>query len=55
LKDETGLFYITKFLAAGEYAYQFIIDGRWELDPNNKWTVMDLNGDLNSFLKVGVK
>lgn len=51
-KDETGLWYITKFIAPGSYSYQFIVDGKWILDPNNFYTVMDANGDLNSYLIV---
>ncbi len=52
-RDENGIWYITKFLSPGRYAYQFIVDGEWILDPANPNTVMDMNSELNSFLEVG--
>jgi len=47
-KDQNGIWYITKFLSPGEYAYQFVVDGKWILDPANPLTGIDMNGDLNS-------
>jgi hypothetical protein len=38
-------------LPAGNYAYKFIVDGRWVLDPNNPNQVAE-NGQTNSFLAV---
>lgn len=51
-KDQFGLWYIVKQLSHGSYVYQYIIDNKWILDPNNPVTKMDMNGKLNSYLEV---
>jgi len=49
LKDQYGLWYIVKQLKARSYSYQYIVDGKWTIDPSNAQTIYDLNGDVNSF------
>ena len=39
-------------LAPGSYEYQFIIDGRWEPDPNNPFRIEGLYGGFNSIVEV---
>lgn len=51
-KDQYGLWYIVKKLTTGKYAYQYIVDNQWLLDLSNPYTVVDQNGDMNSFLEV---
>ncbi len=49
-RDNTGwVFPYT--LAAGNYQYKFIVDGRWMTDPDNPHQV-NLNGQTNSFVAV---
>lgn len=42
-------------LSAGRYAYKFIVDGNWLLDPANPDTEEDAYGNLNSVLVVEAK
>lgn len=37
-------------LAPGRYAYKFIVDGQWMLDPSNPQTEEDEAGNVNSLL-----
>lgn len=39
-------------LAPGKYTYKFVVDGNWELDPNNTQKEDDGNGNTNSVLIV---
>lgn len=39
-------------LAPGKYAYKFVVDGEWMVDPNNPVTEDDGNGNINSVLVV---
>ncbi len=41
-------------LKAGVYKYQFIVDGRWQEDPENKKTERNSFGDINSLIEVKV-
>ncbi|TMM28695.1 hypothetical protein FDT66_13800 [Polaribacter aestuariivivens] len=34
------------------YHYKFIVDGSWELDPNNSIKEYDGNGHINSVIMV---
>ncbi len=51
-RDHSGLWYIVKKLNKGKYSYQFIVDGKWVLDPSNPSAVHDMNGDFNSLCEV---
>jgi Glycogen recognition site of AMP-activated protein kinase len=37
----------------GTYAYKFIVDDQWIVDPSNKMTKPDSQGNLNSFISIG--
>jgi CubicO group peptidase (beta-lactamase class C family) len=39
-------------LAPGKYAYKFVVDGEWMVDPNNPVTEDDGSGNINSVLVV---
>ena len=39
-------------LKPGTYEYRFVVDGRWEPDPNADHTVMNPFGERNSLLTV---
>ena len=48
---QDGAWGLTLPLPGGQYAYKFVVDGEWILDPNNTNQVDDGNGNQNS-LKV---
>lgn len=39
-------------LSSGKYAYKFIVDGQWMIDPDNPLSEYDPYGNLNSILMV---
>ena len=39
-------------LKPGTYKYQFIVDGKWQEDPDNKATERNSFGDINSLIEV---
>jgi 1,4-alpha-glucan branching enzyme len=39
-------------LKPGTYEYRFVVDGKWEADPNADHTVMNPYGERNSLLTV---
>ena len=39
-------------LKPGTYEYRFVVDGKWEADPNADHTVMNPFGERNSLLTV---
>jgi type 1 glutamine amidotransferase len=41
------------FLREGTYAYKFLADGRWMIDPGNPNVRNDAHGNQNSFLEIG--
>ena len=41
------------YLNEGTHAYKFIVDKEWILDPKNKVTRPDGNGNFNSFMSLG--
>ncbi|MCC7430348.1 alpha-glucosidase C-terminal domain-containing protein [bacterium] len=43
----------TLLLEQGKYPYQFVVDGKWILDPTNPDSVDNNLGGFNSVLKVG--
>ncbi|MGM0409356.1 MAG: alpha amylase N-terminal ig-like domain-containing protein [Bacillota bacterium] len=52
-ENDDGLYTITKSLKPGEYTYKFVVNGnKWVRDPNNKKTVDDGFGGVNSVLEV---
>ncbi|MCE9626970.1 MAG: isoamylase early set domain-containing protein [Candidatus Eisenbacteria bacterium] len=53
-KGADGVWTITKKLAAGRYAYKFVVDGsNWKEDPAAKETVDDGFGGKNAIMVVG--
>ncbi len=51
VKTTNGWKYSTK-LSAGKYHYKFIVDGTWQLDPNNSVKEFDDSGNINSVKMV---
>jgi len=41
------------FLPDGTYAYKFIVDGRWIIDPQNPISRPDGSGNYNSYISIG--
>ena len=39
-------------LNPGRYEYKAMVDGKWQLDPNNDWTCMNCYGSHNSIIMV---
>jgi 1,4-alpha-glucan branching enzyme len=39
-------------IAKGTYRYRFVVDGKWQHDPNNSSTEPNPYGELNSVVKV---
>lgn len=50
-KTANGWKFTTK-LSGGKHHYKFIVDGNWELDPNNSVREYDGNGNINSVKMV---
>ena len=40
-------------LEQGQYRYQFVVDGRWQPDPQNDRSIPNGFGDMNSVIEVG--
>jgi len=52
-KDDSGRWSLRLPLASGTYQYQFIVDGRWQPDPDNGRRESNGFGDMNSVIEVG--
>ncbi|MBI3602013.1 MAG: AAA family ATPase [Candidatus Omnitrophica bacterium] len=52
MSNKDGLWTLRLPLAAGVYKYQFIVDGKWQEDPENKNTERNSFGDINSLIEV---
>lgn len=52
LKNVSGLWTINLPLKQGTHKYQFIVDGKWQEDPENKNTERNSFGDINSVIEV---
>ncbi|NTV28634.1 MAG: AAA family ATPase [Candidatus Omnitrophica bacterium] len=52
-KSDDGRWMIRLPLSSGQYQYQFVVDGRWQPDPENASNVSNGFGDMNSVIKVG--
>ena len=52
-KSADGRWSLRLPLVPGEYQYQFVIDGRWQPDPENGRSVPNGFGDMNSLIEVG--
>jgi 1,4-alpha-glucan branching enzyme len=51
-KAEDGTWQARIQLAKGTYRYRFVVDGKWQHDPNNNSTEPNPYGELNSVVKV---
>lgn len=51
IKTKDGWTFTTK-LTGGKHHYKFIVDGNWELDPNNSVKEYDNKGNINSVKMV---
>lgn len=49
-----GVWNLSLPLKPGLYKYQFIVDGKWQEDPENKNTERNSFGDINSLIEVKV-
>lgn len=52
MKNNNGLWSLDVPLKPGVYKYQFIVDGKWQEDPENKNTERNSFGDINSLVEV---
>ncbi len=52
MTSKDGLWSLSLPLAVGVYKYQFIVDGKWREDPENKNTERNSFGDINSLIEV---
>ncbi|MBP6342432.1 MAG: AAA family ATPase [Candidatus Omnitrophica bacterium] len=52
MNNENGSWKINLALKPGIYKYQFIIDGKWQEDPQNTMKERNSFGDINSLIEV---
>ncbi|MFA5087412.1 MAG: AAA family ATPase [Candidatus Omnitrophota bacterium] len=52
MKAENGRWAVSVPLNPGVYQYQFIVDGRWQEDPDNPRQERNSFGDVNSLIEV---
>ena len=52
MKNIGGVWTLQLPLKPGLYKYQFIVDGKWQEDPENKLTERNSFGDVNSLIEV---
>ena len=51
-KDVNGVWKKTTMLFPGRYEYRFLVDNRWENDPENKQLCSNSFGSKNNFIIV---
>jgi 1,4-alpha-glucan branching enzyme len=51
-KDNNGVWKKTTMLFPGRYEYRFLVDNRWENDPENHQTCLNRFGSENNFIVV---
>jgi|CXWL01.1.fsa_nt_gi chromosome partitioning protein len=52
MTNDNGKWKIDLALKPGIYKYQFIIDGKWQEDPNNAMKERNSFGDINSLIEI---
>lgn len=52
MKSNGGLWQLEVPLKPGTYKYQFIVDGKWQEDPENTLSERNSFGDINSLIEV---
>jgi 1,4-alpha-glucan branching enzyme len=51
-KNQNGLWQKIVMLYPGKYEYKFLVDGKWEQDPNNDWKCRNCFGTQNNIISV---
>jgi len=51
-KQKDGSYVANVALAPGSYEYKFIVDGQWQLDPDNPSWAPNPYGTMNSVVEV---
>ena len=51
-KQKDGSFVANVAVAPGSYEYKFIVDGDWQVDPDNSAWALNPYGTLNSLMVV---
>lgn len=54
-KDEDGVWRKIVMVYPGRYEYKFLVDGYWQLDPQNEDCCLNSFGSLNNVLVVAAK
>ena len=49
---KSGEFATTSYLSPGKHEYKFVIDGKWQVDPECQEWVVNQYGTLNSVITV---
>jgi len=52
MSNKDGVWSLKVDLKPGIYKYQFIVDGKWQEDPENKTIERNSFGDINSLIEV---
>jgi hypothetical protein len=52
MRAENGVWKVKMSLKPGIYKYQFIVDGKWQEDPQNSMKERNSFGDINSLIEV---
>ena len=50
--QDNGKWKLTVPLKNGRYHYRFIVDGKWQGDPENQLTERNSFGDINSLIEI---
>jgi 1,4-alpha-glucan branching enzyme len=50
--SKTGAYVATLTLPAGTHEYKFVVDGNWQIDPDNPSLISNGAGSLNNILQV---
>ncbi len=51
-ESDAGLYRVSIKLAKGKHEYKFVVDGCWQIDPENPSSVVNDFGGLNSVITV---
>ncbi|MDP2646103.1 MAG: glycogen-binding domain-containing protein [Desulfobacterales bacterium] len=54
-KNAAGQWQKTVMLYPGRYEYKFLVNGKWELDPDNDWKCINCFGTGNNIISVKKK
>lgn len=51
-RQKDGTFVVIVPLPLGTYEYKFVVDGQWQLDPDNHSWAPNTHGTMNSVVRV---